>query len=129
MIQALKNAIITKAVTISGISASNLFYVQAPDGKSGMYVVYSGVPYEKQWDSMAQFYPVPVQFNFYGPVEATVQTAVEAFEAVMDFATLTVSGYTFIHCIPTVPNLSSTKVDNVWQSVLTYMIEISKLRS
>lgn len=130
MISALRTAIKTQAVTVSGISASNFFYNHAKDGQTGLYVVATGLPYERRWSSEnADFYSIPVQFNFYCSVIATLETAFVAFADTFDFCTLTVSGYTFIHCLPYLPNVPAVQVENIWQATLTYLIEISKLRS
>lgn len=130
MISALRTAIKTQAVLVSGISASNFFYGQAKDGQTGLYVVAQGLPFEKEWSSeSANFYKIPVQFNFYCSVIATLETALAAFEAGFDFCTLSVTGYTFVHCVPTLPYVPAAQVENIWQATLTYLIEISKVRS
>jgi len=129
MISELRTAVVTKAVTVSGISTSNVFYSIAPDNKTGLYVVFTGIPYERRWDSGTKFDNIPVQFNFYCSTLATLETAFAAFQTAFDFTTLTVANYTFIACLPALPTLPATKLDNIWQAVLTYDIEVSRLRS
>lgn len=130
MISALRTAVKNKAVTVSGITASNFFYNRAKDGQTGLYIVATGLPFAKEWSSEnAVFYPVPVQFNIYDKDIADVESAFVALQDAFDFASLTVSGYTFIHCVPILPTVPATIVEDIWQATVTYMIEISKLRS
>ena len=130
MISELRTAIVNKAVTVSGVSASNVFYSQATDNKTGLYIVFTGVPYDRAWDSAAKSDEVPVQFNFYCSTLATLESAVFAFAEIFDFGSLTIaSPYTFVACLPAVPTLPATKLDDIWQAVLTYNIEVTRLRS
>lgn len=129
MNSALRAGIYTLGKTVTGLSASNLYYENAKHSQQSLYCVFFGVDEDFQFDSGAQHEVSNVQFTFYGTNLANLETQVTNFRTVFDFTTsLSVSGYTVIEVRRTI-TIPPRKFDGMWQIVLEYRFEIQKARS
>ena len=130
MDKALSAGIYTLGLTVTGLSSTNFSYLEEKHSKTGNYCVFFGVINPFSWDSAAQFEVDFVQFSFRGTNLSTLETLVNNFKAVFDFAksSLTVSGYSVISCTR-VNTKPATPFGDTYQIILEYRIETQKARS
>ena len=127
MNSALRSGIYYLGKTVTGLDTTNFFYGDAKHSQQSSYCIFYGIDNPFDFDSGSQFEVDHVQFSFFGTVLSTLETLAENFQAVFDFGTLTVSGYSFIGMKRTL-SLPARKTDKVWQIILEYEIETQKSR-
>lgn len=85
MITNLRKAIYSLGQTVQGLDTTNFFFKEAPQGKSGIYCVFSEIsnPYAGR-TTMSQFEQSYIQFSFYGINQEDLETLVNNFRDVFD---------------------------------------------
>ena len=96
MITSLRKAIYSTGLTVTGLSAANFFYKEAPQNITGNYCVFSEVsnPYAGR-TTMSKFEESYVQFALYGMNQEELETLVKNLRAKFDDAeaSFTLSDY------------------------------------
>lgn len=85
MITTLREAIYNKAITVTGLSASNYGFKEVPQNTTGNYCVASEItnPYAGR-TTMSKFEDSYVQFAFYGAKQKELETLMKNFRAKFD---------------------------------------------
>jgi hypothetical protein len=85
MITSLRKAIYNQGLTVSGLSASNFFFKEAPQGITVNHCVFSEIsnPYAGR-TTMSKFEESYVQFAFYGTDQQALETLVKNLRAKFD---------------------------------------------
>ena len=126
---ALRTGIYTLGKTVTGLSATNLFYRDAKHTQESSFCVFWGVTNTQFIDSGTQFEIDNVQFDFFGTNLSSLETIVLAFKTMFDYtSSLTVTGYTVMSVTRSLER-PAQKFDKVWQISLEYEIITSKSRS
>jgi hypothetical protein len=130
MNSALRTAIYTLGKTVTGLSSSNFYHVQAKQGDSLPYCVFQGIDADFDYDSGTQQENSRVQFSFFGTTLSTLETIANNFKTKFDFGetSLTVSGYSVLRIDRTL-DLPPRKENKVWQIILEYEFQLTKSRS
>jgi hypothetical protein len=129
MTSALRTGIYNAALTVTGLSTTNLAFEQMIHGKTGTYVVFFGITNPLSWDSASKFELDYVQFKIYGTSLSDIETKLAAIQAKFDFgeANITVSGWTVISCLRTM-TVPPRLTEGVWETDVEYKIETQKAR-
>lgn len=129
MIQALRNAIYTTGLTVTGVTTANLWYLEAKEDTTFPYVVFSDVTDVVSRDSGTDFENYDIQFSIFSDVLTETESFSAAIKSKFDYgkSNLSVSGYTVVEVVRTLEP-SVLKEDKIYHHVLQYKITISKSR-
>lgn len=129
MVTVLRNEIYRLGKTVSGLSATNIWYLEAPQNTALPYCVFTEFAHPYSFDSGSQYDEVYVQFAIYETRVSNLETLTAALKAVFDFArsSFSVTGYNVITCVR-MSDLPIQKFENVYSSIIQYKIEIQKSR-
>ena len=130
MIPQLRTALYVTGKTVTGLSATNLFHLEAKQNTAMPYCVFKDVATPRDFDSGSSFETAVVQFSLFNRSLGAIETISTALQAVFDFGKddLSVTGYDVVTCRQLTGPLSIPIPTGGRQIVLQYRIEVQKSR-